>query len=104
MKKPSSFYLQELNSLHDDLIILMNEWPSGSSFNMAKPYAEEIVPLIVGQIERLRGVALPLNEANPILLRNKLEEFCNLMNPTDRNQFVPYVVMLNSLIDDEIIE
>jgi hypothetical protein len=66
------------------------------------PYANIIHFSSFQKLEhRVLGVALPLNEANLILLRNKLKCFCNSMNPTDRNQFIQYVAMLNSLINEE---
>jgi hypothetical protein len=101
MKESSSVYLRELDLLRSDIIILTNEWSDDSTFNIAKQYAEKIIRLVAGQIEKIRGSSLQLNEADPVNLRNQLKSLCELMNSGERDHFAQYLAILDFLINDE---
>lgn len=110
MKNSASTYITQLGFLQCDLVNIIKSTtePHNSSFDTvneeaAKKHAEAIASLIAGQIQELENAAFRLNDANPILLRKELEMLRELMRrPVDQKKLDEYLVMIDSLINDEV--
>ncbi len=101
MKVPASTYINQLRSLQQDLSIILGAWPTDSSFDAAKRYAETIVTLVAGQIQELQNAPIHLNAAAPMNLRSEIEKLHSLMTRADeQKKFAEYVAMLDTLISD----
>lgn len=102
MKIPAQTYINQLNLLREDLSILMSDWLSDASFDVAKNHAEAMLPLIASQIEALQESTTKLNPVNPIMLRSELEKLHSMIpNKNDKPHFSEYIAMLDSLINQE---
>ena len=102
MKIPKTTFIKQFCLLQQDLSTVMQSWPSGASFDMAKNHAETVATLVAGQIGLLQEMPIQLNRANPIELQNELEKLKNLMlNIDEKQKFSEYIAMIDSLINGE---
>ena len=100
MKPTTSVYINQLNFLQLDLSNVMQTWPAGPSFDIAKQHANAIAPLIAGQVQTLQN-SIRLNPCDPLALRSEVENLTNLMtNLDEKRKFNEYVAMLDSLITE----
>jgi hypothetical protein len=99
MKYSSSVYIKQFKLFRNDLNILMEGWPSGPSFNVAKRHTEAIVPLIASQIGELQTAPHSLQLTGTMKLRSELKELCILMSDDERKKFMEYDAMLDTLIN-----
>jgi hypothetical protein len=101
MPVPTLTYQKELQKLKLYLADAMKSYVPENSFNAARVLAEEIAPLIEGQLQVLAKAAIRLQEADPVRLRDALGEFAQLLpNSGDQEIFQGYKVMMDSLITE----
>jgi hypothetical protein len=78
MKPTTSVYINQLNFLQLDLSNVMQTWPAGPSFDIAKQHANAIAPLIAGQVQTLQN-SIRLNPCDPLALRSEVENLTNTL-------------------------
>lgn len=103
MNYTTTEYITKLTHLRNDLTIYMKGLPSGSDFNEAKKIAEEILPLIAGQIQKFENNPLPNQlPANSAKLRELLEKFHYLMTDINaKDKFSEHLQVVDSLVIHE---
>ena len=102
MPYPADTYIIQLRALQADLFKVMNEWSSVDSFAKARKLAEASAPLIAGEIASLQKAKVILNLSEREKLRAQLDELCTLMKDADKIQFLQYIGMLDSLINEGV--
>jgi hypothetical protein len=95
-------YTKQLQHMKRDLFTIMSEWSDDATRADATKCAEKIAPLAEGEIQSLGNASFRPHERDTIQLRNELESMLALMSKADeRKRFTEYVVMLESLINEE---
>ncbi len=101
MSAPTLTYQQELQKLKLYLTDAMLHYVPEGNFDSAKVLAEEIAPLIEGQLQVLAKAAVKLHKNDPERLRDALSEFAKLLlNSSDQKIFQAYEAMMDSLISE----
>jgi hypothetical protein len=102
MSYPANTYINQLKLLQADLSIVLEGWPSDTSFGTAKELAETIAFLVSRVLMQLQRTPEGLNHIRLIELRSKLERLSELMKDKDKPKFSEYIAMVDSLFNEGV--
>lgn len=98
MVVPCSTYIIELQRLKQDLYTVMQGWPA-QTLGSARQHADQVMPLIESEIQRLEKAAFQPQPANAVRLRTEVKELAVVMSSLDdQERFYAYDAMLEDLI------